>query len=142
MQALPRIATAVSSNPDAYVYLAESIRAWPDQEGLATRITAAGWREVKFEPYDFAIRAGRETWEGFCSEVPPPMCHGIWSATFQRDMTLEGNHLVIMQNLRVLTRQLELLRVMGCRFAQGHLFAAAIEADAVPSLVPRKAAAA
>jgi hypothetical protein len=65
------------------------------------------------EPYDFAIRAGRETWEGFCSEVPPPMCHGIWSATFQRDMTLEGNHLVIMQNLRVLTRQLELLRITG-----------------------------
>ncbi len=31
MKALPRIARAVSSNPDAYVYLAESIRAWPDQ---------------------------------------------------------------------------------------------------------------
>ena len=31
MQALPRMARAVSSNPDAYVYLAESIRAWPDQ---------------------------------------------------------------------------------------------------------------
>lgn len=65
------------------------------------------------EPYDFAIRAGRETWEGFCSATPPPMCHGIWSATFQRDMSLEGNHLVLMQNLRVLTRQLELLRTTG-----------------------------
>ena len=32
MRALPRVARAVSSNPDAYVYLAESIRAWPDQE--------------------------------------------------------------------------------------------------------------
>ena len=31
MQALPRVARAVSSNPDAYVYLAESIRASPDQ---------------------------------------------------------------------------------------------------------------
>ncbi len=31
MQALPRVARAVSSNPEAYVYLAESIRAWPDQ---------------------------------------------------------------------------------------------------------------
>ena len=38
MQALPRMATAVSSNPDAYVYLAESIRAWPDQAELARRI--------------------------------------------------------------------------------------------------------
>ena len=35
MKALPSIARAVSSSPDAYVYLAESIRAWPDQPGLA-----------------------------------------------------------------------------------------------------------
>ncbi|MGC5409998.1 demethylmenaquinone methyltransferase, partial [Streptomyces sp. DT225] len=34
MRALPPVARAVSSNPDAYVYLAESIRAWPDQSGL------------------------------------------------------------------------------------------------------------
>jgi demethylmenaquinone methyltransferase / 2-methoxy-6-polyprenyl-1,4-benzoquinol methylase len=46
MRALPRVARAVSSNPDAYVYLAESIRAWPDQAALAERITAAGWRSV------------------------------------------------------------------------------------------------
>lgn len=46
MRALPRVATAVSSNPDAYVYLAESIRAWPDQAALGERIAAAGWRSV------------------------------------------------------------------------------------------------
>jgi demethylmenaquinone methyltransferase/2-methoxy-6-polyprenyl-1,4-benzoquinol methylase len=46
MRALPRVATAVSSNPDAYVYLAESIRAWPDQVGLAERLQTAGWGEV------------------------------------------------------------------------------------------------
>jgi demethylmenaquinone methyltransferase / 2-methoxy-6-polyprenyl-1,4-benzoquinol methylase len=46
MQALPRIARAVSSNPDAYVYLAESIRAWPDQPALAARMQAAGWSDV------------------------------------------------------------------------------------------------
>jgi demethylmenaquinone methyltransferase / 2-methoxy-6-polyprenyl-1,4-benzoquinol methylase len=46
MKALPRIARAVSSNPDAYVYLAESIRAWPDQRALAERIGAAGWSKV------------------------------------------------------------------------------------------------
>ena len=33
MRALPAVARRVSSNPDAYVYLAESIRAWPDQAG-------------------------------------------------------------------------------------------------------------
>ena len=46
--ALPAVARAVSSSPDAYVYLAESIRAWPDQQGLADRITAAGWRSTEW----------------------------------------------------------------------------------------------
>jgi demethylmenaquinone methyltransferase/2-methoxy-6-polyprenyl-1,4-benzoquinol methylase len=46
MQALPRIARAVSSNPEAYVYLAESIRAWPDQAALAGRVQGAGWTDV------------------------------------------------------------------------------------------------
>ncbi|HVX44919.1 MAG TPA: demethylmenaquinone methyltransferase [Mycobacteriales bacterium] len=46
MRALPAIARVVSSSPDSYVYLAESIRAWPDQAGLADRIGAAGWRQV------------------------------------------------------------------------------------------------
>jgi demethylmenaquinone methyltransferase/2-methoxy-6-polyprenyl-1,4-benzoquinol methylase len=46
MRALPTIANRVSSNPDAYVYLAESIRAWPDQRGLATLIKASGWSRV------------------------------------------------------------------------------------------------
>jgi demethylmenaquinone methyltransferase/2-methoxy-6-polyprenyl-1,4-benzoquinol methylase len=45
MRALPKVATAVSSDPDAYVYLAESIRAWPDQAALAVRVTAAGWQQ-------------------------------------------------------------------------------------------------
>jgi demethylmenaquinone methyltransferase/2-methoxy-6-polyprenyl-1,4-benzoquinol methylase len=48
MRALPRVARAVSSNPDAYVYLAESIRAWPDQAGLAQQITQAGWSGVRW----------------------------------------------------------------------------------------------
>jgi len=43
MRALPAVATRVATNPDAYVYLAESIRAWPDQRALAARIAAAGW---------------------------------------------------------------------------------------------------
>jgi demethylmenaquinone methyltransferase/2-methoxy-6-polyprenyl-1,4-benzoquinol methylase len=47
MRALPPIARLVSSNPDAYVYLAESIRAWPDQAGLARMIQRAGWGDVE-----------------------------------------------------------------------------------------------
>ena len=48
MQALPPVARAVSSNPESYVYLAESIQAWPDQRALATRVAAAGWGEVEW----------------------------------------------------------------------------------------------
>ncbi len=43
MKALPPIARAVSSSPDAYVYLAESIRAWPDQAALGDLVAGAGW---------------------------------------------------------------------------------------------------
>src|SRR3954452_5270614 len=46
MRALPPVARAVSSNPEAYVYLAESIRAWPDQPALAERLRKAGWSKV------------------------------------------------------------------------------------------------
>jgi hypothetical protein len=64
-------------------------------------------------PYQFAIRASAATWRNFGVATPPPMYHGIWAATFQRDMKLEGDILVLMQNLRCLTRQIELLRGIG-----------------------------
>ncbi len=48
MKALPKVARAVSSNPDAYVYLAESIRVWPNQRQLGRRIADAGWSGVKW----------------------------------------------------------------------------------------------
>jgi hypothetical protein len=63
--------------------------------------------------YQFVIRASAETWRKFGKETPPPMYHGIWAASFQRDMSLEGDLLVLMQNLRTLTRQMELLRETG-----------------------------
>jgi demethylmenaquinone methyltransferase/2-methoxy-6-polyprenyl-1,4-benzoquinol methylase len=43
MRLLPAVARRVSSDPAAYVYLAESIRAWPAQAELAQRIAATGW---------------------------------------------------------------------------------------------------
>lgn len=48
MRALPPIARKVASNPDAYVYLAESIRAWPNQDELAAWITESGWDDVAY----------------------------------------------------------------------------------------------
>ncbi|WP_295642228.1 demethylmenaquinone methyltransferase [uncultured Corynebacterium sp.] len=49
MRALPGVAKVVSSNPDAYIYLAESIRAWPDQEQLAREIGQCGWENVGWQ---------------------------------------------------------------------------------------------
>ena len=46
MGALPAVARRTSSNPEAYEYLAESIRSWPDQQALAKDMTAAGWHQV------------------------------------------------------------------------------------------------
>ena len=46
MRALPPVARRTSSNPESYVYLAESIRAWPPQGELARVVEAAGWQQV------------------------------------------------------------------------------------------------
>ena len=46
MAALPPIARRTSSNPQAYEYLAESIKAWPTQAELALDMERAGWQKV------------------------------------------------------------------------------------------------
>jgi len=48
MKALPAVANKMSSNPDAYVYLAESIRAWPNQDELSKVILASGWKTCEY----------------------------------------------------------------------------------------------
>ncbi len=48
VRALPPVARAVSRDPDAYVYLAESIAGWPDQVGLARLVAEAGWARVAY----------------------------------------------------------------------------------------------
>jgi hypothetical protein len=63
--------------------------------------------------YQFAIRASAETWRKFGQETPPAMCHGLFAASFREDMSLEGDLLVLMQNLRCVVRQIELLRTTG-----------------------------
>ena len=81
------------------------------ESGRVTRVTVdPGPLDVA---YQFAIRASAQTWREFGQPVPAPMFHGIWAASFQRDMRLEGDILVLMQNLRCITRQVELLRVVG-----------------------------
>jgi demethylmenaquinone methyltransferase/2-methoxy-6-polyprenyl-1,4-benzoquinol methylase len=46
--AVPGLARKVSSDPESYIYLADSIQQWPDQEGLAALVAEAGWRSVQY----------------------------------------------------------------------------------------------
>ena len=46
---LPAIGRAVSKHTDAYTYLPESVRAFPEPEALARRLAAAGFSQVGFE---------------------------------------------------------------------------------------------
>ena len=62
MKALPEVAKRTSSNPEAYVYLAESIRAWPDQRALAADIAAAGWTGVQWRNLTGGIVALHRAW--------------------------------------------------------------------------------
>ena len=57
MAALPFLADRMASNPEAYRYLAESIRAWPTQTELAQDLTRAGWERVQWRNFTGGIVA-------------------------------------------------------------------------------------
>ena len=57
MATLPKIARKLSSNPDAYIYLAQSIQAWPTQSELAEKVSAAGWKQSTWSNLSFGIVA-------------------------------------------------------------------------------------
>lgn len=64
LKALPAIARRTSSNPQAYIYLAESILAWPNQQRLAYLMEEAGWRSVGWQNLTFgivAVHTGRKS---------------------------------------------------------------------------------
>ena len=54
---LPTVARSVSSNADAYDYLNESIKDWPDQVTLSSWIRDAGWTRVAHRDLTFGIVA-------------------------------------------------------------------------------------
>ena len=57
MKALPIVVKKISKNPDAYIYLAESIRAWPDQAELASIMRDSGFKSVAWQDLTFGIVA-------------------------------------------------------------------------------------
>lgn len=64
MRALPPLARIFSPNPQAYIYLAESIVAWPDQPALAEIIKASGWSGVSWQNLTFGIVALHQGFKG------------------------------------------------------------------------------
>ena len=54
---LPAVARRLSPSADAYSYLAESIRHWPAQAGLAAVIRSAGWTAVRWRNLTFGVVA-------------------------------------------------------------------------------------
>jgi demethylmenaquinone methyltransferase / 2-methoxy-6-polyprenyl-1,4-benzoquinol methylase len=78
MRALPAIASRISSNPDSYIYLAESIRAWPSQDELGAWLAEAGWTDVAYRNLTGGIVAVHRAVKPFAgkgaagrSEAPP-----------------------------------------------------------------------
>jgi demethylmenaquinone methyltransferase/2-methoxy-6-polyprenyl-1,4-benzoquinol methylase len=57
MRAIPPVARKVSSNPGAYIYLAESIMAWPNQANLAELMKTAGFEKIHWKNLTFGIVA-------------------------------------------------------------------------------------
>ena len=72
MRALPPIAKKVASNPDAYIYLAESIRVWPNQDNLSAWLTESGWGSVEYRNLSGGIVAVHRALKPLQSTVPVP----------------------------------------------------------------------
>ena len=59
---LPRLGAAVAGDGDAYRYLADSIRSFPDQETLASELRAAGFGAVRYRNLSAGIAALHSGW--------------------------------------------------------------------------------
>jgi demethylmenaquinone methyltransferase/2-methoxy-6-polyprenyl-1,4-benzoquinol methylase len=57
VRVLPLVARRLSGNAEAYDYLSESIRDWPDQRRLADLIEAAGWSGVTWQNLNLGVVA-------------------------------------------------------------------------------------
>lgn len=60
---IPRIGQAVAKDRGSYQYLVESIRKFPTQKTLATRMSKAGFTKPRFENLSFGIAAIHQGWK-------------------------------------------------------------------------------
>lgn len=52
---IPRLGAWIAASPEAYTYLVESIRRFPDQPRFAAMISAAGFEQVRWHDLSFGI---------------------------------------------------------------------------------------
>jgi len=64
-------------------------------------------------PHHFSLHASSETWRKMSQKTPAAVFQGIWARRCARDLRIEGDFKVLMQNLRNFTAQFELLRQTG-----------------------------
>ncbi|MEX2481495.1 MAG: hypothetical protein WD928_11605 [Gammaproteobacteria bacterium] len=62
--------------------------------------------------YQLAIRGPAESWQKFCEPVPPPMYNDLWAMAhpLHGRVTLEGDQMVLWQNMRALMWALDRMR--------------------------------
>jgi hypothetical protein len=60
--------------------------------------------------WDFAIRGDESAWDDLLAPVPPPRCQSVFALAAAGRMCLEGNWLILMQNLWAMTCLLALMR--------------------------------
>jgi demethylmenaquinone methyltransferase/2-methoxy-6-polyprenyl-1,4-benzoquinol methylase len=60
---IPRIGQVVAKDRDSYQYLVESIRAFPKQEELRTRLLEAGFGRASVRNLTFGVAAVHEAWK-------------------------------------------------------------------------------
>jgi len=59
---LPRLGAMVAGDREAYLYLAESIRRFPDQDTLAGAMKAAGLAQIRYRNMSGGIVAMHSAW--------------------------------------------------------------------------------
>jgi hypothetical protein len=81
-----------------------------EAEGRSALVRLEGGRVLAVQappplmaPWDFAIRGDDAAWDDLLAPLPPPRCQSVFALAKVGRMRLEGDWLVLMQNLWAVT---------------------------------------
>lgn len=79
------------------------------QQGKLSQVSDQQGPETR---YQLAIRGPAESWTKFCQPVPPPMYNDLWAMAhpLHGRVTLQGDQMVLWQNMRALMWALDRMR--------------------------------